>query len=99
MLPLREARMAGSGASGRIGWRLAVGLLTVVTASDMAAAQEPDGRRAAGGADGSIDAGGLEAPAAPALLAPEKHATTQHLSDLSIGNFFTEGWNQDWEKW
>jgi hypothetical protein len=99
MLPSREGRMAVGGASGRAGRRLAVGFLGLVTISNMAAAREPDGRWAAGGADDSIDAGGLEAPAAPAPLAPEKHAATQHLSDLSIGNFFTEGWNQGWEKW
>ena len=99
MLTSTEARMAVGGGSGRIGWRLAAGFLAVATAAHIAVAQESDGRWAAGGADDSIDAGGLEAAAAPALLAPEKHATTQHLSDLSIGNFFTEGWNQDWEKW
>jgi len=91
--------MAVSGASGGIGWRLAVGFLAVATSSGMAAAREPDGPWSEGGADDAIDAGGLEAPAAPVLLAPERHATTQRLSDLSIGNFFTEGWNQDWEKW
>ena len=44
---------------------------------------------------GDADSSAIEA------LSPEKpaHGTTQHLSDLSISNFFTEGWNQEWEKW
>src|SRR5262249_22104488 len=31
-------------------------------------------------------------------LVPEGEAAPQHLSDLTITNFFTEGWNQPWAK-
>jgi hypothetical protein len=31
--------------------------------------------------------------------AGSKVEKTQHLSDLSLGNFFTAGWDQTWEKW
>jgi len=31
-------------------------------------------------------------------LVPEGEAAPQHLSDLTIANFFTEGWNQPWAK-
>ncbi|HTR02447.1 MAG TPA: hypothetical protein VMN82_04560, partial [Thermoanaerobaculia bacterium] len=57
---------------------------------------------------GTLRAEGTEdAPAAdldlesgvPAMLLSPEHARTQHLSDLSIGNFFTAGWDQDWSKW
>jgi hypothetical protein len=46
-------------------------------------------------------------PAVPAALvadppadafAPEGEAAPQHLSDLTITNFFSEGWNQSWAK-
>jgi hypothetical protein len=65
----------------------------VAGASSALLAQDPG---SFGGSDGAADFASLES------LSPEKAAkggTTQHLSDLSIGNFFTEGWNQDWEKW
>ena len=48
-----------------------------------------------GGGDGASHAA-LEA------LSPEKPprgGPTTHLSDLSIGNFLTVGFDQDWEKW
>ena len=32
------------------------------------------------------------------VLLPEGEAAPQHLSDLTIANFFTEGWNQPWAK-
>jgi len=57
---------------------------------------------------GTLRAEGTEdAPAAdldlesgvPAMLLPPEHAQTRHLSDLTLGNFFTEGWDQDWSKW
>lgn len=92
--------MTGSGVAGRIGrrWRLAVGFLVAVSASSAVPAQEPDHPAAgSGGSDGAT--GVVEAEAVPGIPAPEKHATAQHLSDLSIANFFTAGWNQDWEKW
>ena len=83
----------------RLGWALAVGFLAA--ASGVVRGQESDPAAAAawGGADG---ANGAFAAGEAGMLAPEKpekHGQTQHLSDLSIGNFFTEGWNQDWEKW
>jgi len=90
--------MRQGGVSGRIGWRLAVGFLAAAAASRLSTAQEPGGQFGAGGADGPID-DAIEAPAAATLTPPEKHATTPHLSDLGLGDFFTEGWNQDWEKW
>lgn len=45
----------------------------------------------------SIEADAPTTDAAP----PEKpeHGQTRQLSDLSIGDFFTEGWDQDWSKW
>ncbi len=78
-----------------------MGLLAAAMAMGAARAQEADrlAGSAAGGSDGSIDAGAVEPGTTIELSPPEKHATTQHLSDLSIGNFFTQGWNQDWEKW
>ncbi len=90
--------MTGSGARGSV-WRrrMAVGLLASAALAGAARGQEPDRLPglAAGGSDGAIDA---DAAAAAVPVPPEK-ATTEHLSDLSIGNFFTEGWNQGWEKW
>ena len=67
--------------------------LAGVAATSAALAQD---FTAFGGNDGAPDSAALEA------LSPEKPAhggPTTHLSDLSIANFFTEGWNQDWEKW
>jgi hypothetical protein len=94
--------MAESRTSGALGsWRLAVGFLAAAAMAGAAGAQEPDALPgfAAGGADGAIGADTVEATAAAVVVGPEEHVTTAHLSNLSIGNFFTEGWNQDWEKW
>ncbi len=93
--------MTESGASGWLGWRgsLAVAVLAAVGATGAARAQET-GRlevEETGGADGSAEVVEAEAPAG--TLLPETHATAPHLSDLSIANFFTEGWNQEWAKW
>jgi hypothetical protein len=52
-----------------------------------------------GGADSTPDRG-MEIVLPAMVLAPgPEHGQTRHLSDLSVGNFFTEGWNQEWEKW
>jgi hypothetical protein len=70
----------------------ALAIAVGIVASSAAVAQE---FTTFGGADAAADS-------AIESFSPEKPAhggTTQHLSDLSIGNFFTEGWNQDWEKW
>jgi len=72
---------------------LAVVAVTGIADSPAILAQDAD---AFGGEDAAALAASLEA------VSPEKPAhagTTQHLSDLSLGNLFTEGWNQEWEKW
>lgn len=91
--------MRSSEARRTVGGRLAVGLLAALATSGMTAAQQPDGRFAAGGSEEAIDAGSIEAAAAATFVPEERQAASSHPSDLSLGNFFTEGWNQDWEKW
>ena len=84
------------GRPGRALGVVGVALLAGALAS-AARAQEPPAAPGWGGGDATAS---LEAESLAGLVAPEKHGgTTPHLSDLSIANFFTEGWNQDWEKW
>lgn len=69
----------------------------VVRADD---ASGPDAVPARGSGDAPDVGLDADVPSAD-TLSPEKleHGQPQHLSDLGLGNFFTEGWNQDWAKW
>jgi len=86
---------------------LVVAAILVAGAVRAAPGEEPapgEPRESSGGFSGEDAgepaAGALASIDAPALVLPgHEHGQTQHLSDLSIRNFFTEGWSQDWVKW
>ena len=82
-----------------------LGLAAALAAPGVARAESPGFSLTgppAGMSDGSFaDAGSESETPANELVVPEspEHAQPLHMSNLGIMNFFSEGWNQEWDKW